>query len=174
MGLDMRKHQGIDWVADCRRWFDETHGIYQDRAGQRGGIVSHVIYGYWPLALGTMFTDINRQDADYRRNMDRQFSFVLQMAKEMGCPDHPNLEQGYDIAGRKVTAIGVDWNPGNASCLAWMLYAGYQWTGNRDYLECAKSALRWQQNNPGRYEISHAMGPLTMAGLTPSRVNGWT
>jgi hypothetical protein len=165
VGLDMRAYQGVDWAADCRRWFDEVDGVYQDRIGQRGGNVSHVIYGYWPLTLGAMITDLNREDPEYRRNIDRQFAFLLQMAKDMGCPDHPDLKQGYDIATRKVRPIGVDWNPGNASCLAWMLYAGFQWTGNREYLECAKAALRWQLKNPGRYEISHAMGPLVMARI---------
>jgi len=164
-GLDMRTYKGIDWVRSCKRWFDDADGVYQDNPGQKGGVISHVIYGYWPLALGVMLTDLNREDLDYRRNLDRQFAFLLQMARDMGCPNHPNLKQGYDIAARQVTATRIDWNPGNASCLAWMLYAGYQWTGNVEYLECAKAALRWQLQNPGRYEISHVMGPLVMARI---------
>jgi hypothetical protein len=165
VGLDMHTYQGIDWAADCKRWFDEVDGVYQDRISQRGGNVSHVIYGYWPLALGVMLTDMNHDDPQYRRNIEKQFAFVLQMARDMGCPDQPDLKQGYDIATRKVRPIGIDWNPGNASCLAWMLYAGYKWTGNREYLDCASSALHWQLKNPGRYEISHAMGPLVMARI---------
>jgi hypothetical protein len=165
MGLDMHTYAGIDWTAGCKCWFDEPEGVYQDRIGQRGGNVSHVIYGYWPLALGVMITDRNRDDPDYRRNIDRQFAFLLQMAEAFGCPDHPDLKQGYDIAKRTVRPIQIDWNPGNASCLAWMLYAGYQWTGDRQYLECAKSALHWQFTHPGRYEISHAMGPLVVARI---------
>jgi hypothetical protein len=165
MGLDMHTYRGIDWMAECKSWFDDADGVYQDHIGQRGGNVSHVIYGYWPLALGLMITDLNRGDPGYRHNADKQFAFLLQMAKDFGCPDHPDLKQGYDIAKRMDRSIGIDWNPGNASCLAWMLYAGFQWTGDDRYLDCAKSALRWQLKNPGRYEISHAMGPLVMARI---------
>jgi hypothetical protein len=165
VGLDMKTYQGVDWAQACNHWFDSADGVYQDRIGQSGGIVSHVIYGYWPLALGVMLADANRDDPDYRRNIQQQFAFLLQMATDMGCPDRPDLKQGYDIAARKVTAIGIDWNPGNASCLAWMLYMGYQSTGNPEYLQCAEAALRWQLKNPGRYEVSHVMGPLVMARL---------
>jgi hypothetical protein len=102
VGLDMRSYKNVNWVQGCKRWFDDADGIYQDHLGQRGGVISHVVYGYWPLALGVMLSDVNREDPDYRRNLDRQFAFVLRMAKDMGCPDHPNLEQGYDVAARKV------------------------------------------------------------------------
>ncbi len=165
VGLDMRGLHGLDWARSCLAWFSEADGVYQNRIGQKGGVISHVIYGYWPLALGVMLTDLNRDDPAYRQNLGRQFAFVLQMAQDMGCPEHPNLEQGYDIAARRTTATGLDWNPGNASCLAWMLYAGHQWTGQAGYLACARAALRWQLEHPGRYEISHAMGPLVMARL---------
>jgi hypothetical protein len=112
-----------------------------------------------------MVGDLNRDDPEYRRDLDAQFAFLLQMARDMGCPDHPDLKQGYDIATRKVVPVRVDWSPGNASSLAWMLYAGYQWTGNRNYLDCATAALQWQRQRPGRYEISHVMGPLTVARI---------
>jgi hypothetical protein len=165
VGLDMKTYQGVDWIQSCNRWFDNRDGIYRDRIIKKDNIISHVIYGYWPLALGVMFADANRDNPDAAKNIERQFSFLLQMARDMGCPDNPNLKQGYEIDTRRVTHTRVDWNPGNASCLAWMLYAGYQWTGKPEYLECAKSALRWQPNSPGRYEISHAMGPLVMARI---------
>ena len=165
MGLDMKTYQDVNWVQGCKRWFDDTDGIYQDHVGQRGGVISHVVYGYWPLALGVILGDVNREAPDYRRNLDRQFAFLLEMARDMGCPDHPNLAQGYDVAARKVVPTGVDWNPGNASCLAWMLYAGYQWTGNPEYLACAEAALHWQMKHPGRYEVSHVMGPLVTARI---------
>jgi hypothetical protein len=165
MDIDMHRYAGVDWLADCKNWFDQEEGLYQDRIGQRGGVVSHVVYAYWPLALGVMMSDANRQDPGYRHNADRQFAFLLQMAHAFGCPDHPDLQHGFDIGTRTVVPIQIDWNPGNASCLAWMLYAGYQWTGNRDYLECAKAALRWQSTHPGRYEMSHAMGPIAMARI---------
>lgn len=165
MGLNMHNYQGFNWVSACKQWFNDAEGIYRDRIGQHGGIVSHVVYDYWPLILGTMISDVNRNDPGYRKNIEKQFAFLLQMAKDMGCPDHPNLKQGYDIAIRKLTQTRLDWNPGNASGLAWMLYAGFQWTGNREYLDCAKAALRWQSVHPGRYEVSHAMGPLVMSRI---------
>lgn len=165
VGLDMHRLHGVNWASDGRRWFEPQAGIFRDHIGQRGGIVSHVVYGYWPLALGLMVGDLNRDDPDYRKAVDAQFAFLLKMAKDMGCPDHPDLKQGYDIAARKVVPVRVDWSPGNASCLAWMLYAGFQWTGDRAYLDCAKSALRWQRQHPGRYEIAHVMGPLTAARI---------
>jgi hypothetical protein len=51
VGLDMHRLYGIDWAADGKRWFEPKAGIFRDHIGQRSGIVSHVIYGYWPLAL---------------------------------------------------------------------------------------------------------------------------
>ena len=165
VGLDMHHLHGTNWASDCKRWFEPGAGIFRDHIGQRGGIVSHVVYGYWPLALGLMIGDLNRDDPGYRRALDAQFSFLLRMARDMGCPDHPELKQGYDIATRKLVPVRVDWSPANASCLAWMLYAGYQWTGDHAYLDCAEAALRWQRQHPGRYEIAHVMGPLTVARL---------
>lgn len=165
VGLDMRRLHDVNWEADCKRWFDPRAGIFRDHIGQRGGIVSHVIYGYWPMTLGVMISDLNRDDPGYRKDLDSQFAFLLRMARAMGCPDHPDLRQGYDIAAEKICPVKVDWSPANASCLAWMLYAGYQWTGDRAYLDCATSALNWERQHPGRYEMVHAMGPLAAARI---------
>ena len=54
---------------------------------------------------------------------------------------------------------------GNAPSVAWMLVVGAALTGDPDMVACARAAVRWHIAHPGRYELSHAMGPLAAARL---------
>ena len=58
-----------------------------------------------------------------------------------------------------------DWVPGMSAGLGWMLYVGYLWTGDSNYLACAQSALQFYLGYPGRFEIAHQYGPLAVARL---------
>ena len=46
-----------------------------------------------------------------------------------------------------------------------MLLVGAAITGDEDMVACARATLRWYAENPGRYEITHVMGPLAAARL---------
>ena len=46
-----------------------------------------------------------------------------------------------------------------------MLLVGATMTGDEDMVACARATLRWYAENPGRYEITHVMGPLAAARL---------
>jgi hypothetical protein len=54
---------------------------------------------------------------------------------------------------------------GHSPTVAWALLMGTVLTGNREMLDCARSAMQWHIDHPGRYEVTHVMGPLTAARL---------
>jgi len=176
LGMDMKTYKGLNWVQSCKRWFNPGAGLcglYSDGPNQSGsgGYLNPAIYGHWPMAIGMMLTDRHRNDPDFNTNMSLQCASVLQIAHAYGCPTNADFSWGhvYDLSTRAVatpgTAAGDNWVPGASSGLGWMLYMGYLWTGDNDYLACAQSALQFHLDYPGRYENAHQYGPLAVARL---------
>jgi hypothetical protein len=54
---------------------------------------------------------------------------------------------------------------GHAPSVAWPLVIGFSLTGDRAMLDSARAAMQWHIVVPGRYEVSHVMGPLAAARL---------
>ncbi len=174
LGMDMKTYKGLNWVQSCKRWFNSGagfRGLYSDGPNQSGsgGYLDPGIYGYWPMAIGMMLTDRHRNDPDFSSNMSLQCASVLQIAHAYGCPTNADFSLGrsYDQSTLAVTNLGGNgrWVPGMSSGLGWMLYMGYLWTGDSDYLACAQSALQFHLDYPGRGEIAHQYGPLALARL---------
>ena len=172
LGMDMTTYKGLNWVQSCKRWFDPgfgPHGLYRDGPSQTGGggLLNGGGYGYWPMALGMMLTDRHRSDAVFSTNLSLQCASVLQIAQAFGCPTNANFgfSYQYDLDTRSVTNVIGGWNPGSSTGLGWMLYVGYLWTGDTNYLACAQSAVQFYLGYPGRFENAHQYGPLVLARL---------
>jgi hypothetical protein len=167
-GLDPRRMHGVDYVQAAKSWYDEKYGIYRHGHGQRGSPVVHAdIYGYWAAIQGMMLASQYPDDPEFARQTQTAAKAFLRIARGMGCPDRPDFDVlGFNFdtgqpAGRPEPMNRL----GHAPSVAWALLVGTALTGDRAMLDCARSAMQWHIDHPGRYEVSHVMGPLTAARL---------
>jgi hypothetical protein len=168
VGLDPRDLHGVPYVRSAKAWFDEKYGVYRHTRSQRGSPIYHSdIYGYWAGIQGLMLADQYPDDAEFRRQARATVAAFLRIAHGMGCPSKPNL----DVLGFNFDKGVPEGRPepmnrlGHAPSVAWPLLVGYGLTGDPEMLACAHAAMQWHVDHPGRYEISHVMGPLTAARL---------
>ncbi len=71
---------------------------------------------------------------------------------------------GWDFATNRKAGRNEPMNRlGHAPSVAWMLLVGAALTGDPEMLACARATMKWYTDHPGRYEISHLMGPLATA-----------
>jgi len=166
-GLDPRRLHGVDWVRAAKAWYDDRHGLYRHTPGERSPIVHADIYGYWAAIQGLMLAAQYPEDPDFARHRRATFQAFLRIARAMGCPDKPNFDVlGFNFDSGRPEGRNEPMNRlGHAPSVAWVLLAGHALTGDRDMLEGARSAIQWHIDHPGRYEISHVMGPLAAARL---------
>lgn len=166
LGLDMAHLYGMNWIDPTEEWFDPQTGIWANRP-HSGRKIAHVIYEYWPLAIGTLLADAFPKDERFNAHLIQQADTLVQMGKDLGFPGRLNLDQDYQYRDGqwKVLPRRVDSNVGNAGCFAWALYAAYTRNPRPEYLALAKEAIAWWLAHPGRYEMSHEMGPLVLARL---------
>jgi hypothetical protein len=166
LGLDMANLYAMDWIAPTGAWFDRRTQLWANRPGS-GTKVAHVIYEYWPLVIGTLLADQFPKHEFFTTALRQQADTLLQMGKALGFPRQLNLDQDYQFLGGKWAVLPrrIDSNVGNAAAFAWALYAAHTQTMNPEYLAAAKEAIAWWLVHPGRYEMSHAMGPLVLARL---------
>jgi hypothetical protein len=166
-GWNPRALHGVDWVQAAKAWFDEKHGLYRHHRGDRSPVVHADIYGYWAAIQGMIIAAQNPDDADFQRHLRDTTGAFLKIAKGMGCPDRPD----FDVLGFNFDTDRPDGRKepmnrlGHAPSVAWPLLVGLELTGDRAMLEGARSALQWHIDHPGRYEVSHVMGPLAAARL---------
>jgi hypothetical protein len=168
VGMDPRRMYGVDYVQAAKSWYDEKYGIYRHGHGQRGSPVVHAdIYGYWPAILGLMLAGQYPEDPEFVRQTQTAVNAFLQIAKGMGCPAQPDFDVlGFNFDTGKPAGRPEPMNRlGHAPSVAWALLVGAARTGDRMMLDCARSAMQWHIDHPGRYEVSHVMGPLTAARL---------
>jgi hypothetical protein len=166
LGLDMTRLYDMNWIIPTSEWFDPRTHIWSNRPGS-GNKIAHVLYEYWPLVIGTLLADQFPKHEAFNAALIQQADTLLQMGKALGYPGHLNLDQDYQYRDGKWVVLPrrIDSNFGNAAAFAWALYAAYTRTNNPDYLAAAKKAITWWLATPGRYEMSHAMGPLVLARL---------
>ena len=167
MGQDLREQVGFDYVQSAKNWFDETHGLYRHGPGKQGPVLHSGIYGYWSSVYGLMLADLYPQDQEFQEQADRIYANFLKIAEGMGCPDEPDYyHYGFNLKtglrdGRNEPMNRV----GNAPNVAWICLLGYEKLGNPAMLAAARSTMEWYIKNPGRYEATYFMGPLTVARL---------
>ena len=167
MGQDLREQVGFDYVQSAKNWFDETHGLYRHGPGKQGPVLHSGIYGYWSSVYGLMLADLYPQDQEFQEQADRIYANFLKIAQGMGCPDEPDYyHYGFNLKtglrdGRNEPMNRV----GNAPNVAWICLLGYEKLGNPAMLAAARSTMEWYIKNPGRYEATYFMGPLTVARL---------
>ena len=99
--------------------------------------------------------------------MVQQADTLVQMGRDLGYPGRLNLDQDYQYRDGRWVVLPrrIDSNVGNAGCFAWSLYAAYLRDPKPEYLALTKEAIGWWLAHPGRYEMSHEMGPLVLARL---------
>lgn len=165
-GLDMMQLHDMNWVIPAEEWFDHRTKLWANRPGS-GTKVAHVIYEYWPLVIGTLLADRFPRHEPFDTALRQQADTLLHMGKAMGFPGRLNLDQDYQFLDGQwqVLPRRLDSNVGNAAAFAWALYAAHVRTLNAEYLAAAREAIAWWLAHPGRYEMSHAMGPLVLARL---------
>ena len=168
VGLDPAGIHGFNYVQAAKRWYDSKYGIYRHGADQRGQAVVHAgIYGYWAAAQGLILTSQYREDPEFAAQARSTARAFLRIAQGMGCPDGPD----FNALGFNFDTGQADGRPepmnrlGHAPTVAWILLVGSTLTGDGRMRDCARSALQWHIDHPGRYEITHVMGPLTAARL---------
>jgi hypothetical protein len=166
LGLDMTRLYDVNWIAPTIEWFDPLTKIWANRCGS-GNKVAHVIYEYWPLVIGTLLAARFPEHESFNRALREQADTLLQMGRDLGYPGHLNLDRDYQYRDGKWVVLPrrIDSNVGNAASFAWSLYAAYTKTPNPEYIAISKEAIAWWLANPGRYEMSHEMGPLVLARL---------
>jgi hypothetical protein len=166
-GLNPRALHGVDWVQAAKAWYDDKHGIYRHTRGDRSPVVHADIYGYWEAIQGMMIAAQHPEDADLQKQLRTAVDAFLKIAKGMGCPDKPD----FDVLGFNFNKGVPEGRPepmnrlGHAPSVAWPLLVGFGLTGDRAMLDGSRSAMQWYADHPGRYEVSHLMGPLTAARL---------
>ena len=168
VGLNPRDLHGFDYVRAAKGWYDKRHGVYRHTRGQCGNAVYHAdIYGYWAGIQGLMLASQYPDDPDFQRQVRSTVKAFLRIAHGMGCPDNPN----FDVLGFNFDKGAPEGRPepmnrlGHVPSVAWPLLVGYRLTDDPEMLACARAAMQWHINHPGRYEVSHVMGPLTAARL---------
>lgn len=173
-GLDPRALHGVDWVQAAKAWFSEPPGLYRHHRGDRSPVVHADIYGYWAAIQGMIVAFQNPDDPDFQGHLRASAGAFLKIAKGMGCPGRPD----FDVLGFNFDTGRPDGRPepmnrlGHAPSVAWPLLVGFGITGDRAMLDCARSALQWHIEHPGRYEVSHVMGPLAAARLNAEHGTG--
>jgi hypothetical protein len=166
-GLDPRNLYGIDYVSRCKAWYDPVHGFYRHTVGERSPVVHSGIYGYWNAVVGTMLAAQYPEDAQFKNQAITAARAFHVIARGLGCPDRSDYDVlGWDFENKKPGGRNEPMNRlGHAPSVAWMLLVGATMTGDQDMVACARATLRWYAENPGRYEITHVMGPLAAARL---------
>lgn len=168
VGLNPSDLYGFNYVRAAKNWYDAKYGIYRHSPGQRGQPVIHSgIYGYWAAAQGMMLASQYPDDPEFAEQARTTAQAFLRLAKGMGCPDRADFDVlGYNFNTGKPEGRAEPMNRlGNCPTVAWILLMGTSLTGDREMLECAKSTIQWHIDQPGRYELTHVMGPLTTARL---------
>jgi hypothetical protein len=166
-GLDPRNFCGIGYVSRSKAWYDPAHGLYRHAAGDRSPVVHSGIYGYWNAIVGTMLAAQYPEDAQFKHQAVTAAKAFHVIARGLGYPDRPD----YDVLGcgfenEKLGGRSEPMNQlGYAPSVAWMLLVGATITGDEDMVACARETLQWYAENPGRYEITHVMGPLAATRL---------
>jgi hypothetical protein len=166
LGHDMTRLHGVNWIDPAIEWFDPVTRIWSNRPGS-GRKVAHVIYEYWPLVIGTLLADRFPTNAAFGEALVQQAGTLLQMGRAMGFPGRLDLDRDYQFrdGAWAVLPRRIDSNVGNAASFAWALLAAHTRTRNPEHLAAAREAIAWWLAHPGRYEMSHAMGPLVLARL---------
>jgi hypothetical protein len=166
-GLDLRNFCGIDYVSRAKAWYDPEHGFYRHKVGERSPVVHSGIYGYWNAVVGTMLAAQYPQDEQLKHQAITAAKAFLEIAHGLGCPGRPNYDVlGWDFDKGKPAGRNEPMNRlGHAPSVAWMLLVGAALTSDQDMVDCARATMQWYADNPGRYEITHVMGPLAAARL---------
>jgi len=168
VGLNPTDIYGFNYVQAAKNWYDPKYGIYRLSPGQRGQPVIHSgIYGYWAAAQGLMLISQYPDDPEFAAQARTTAQAFLRLAKGMGCPDQADFDVlGFNFDTGKAAGRAEPMNRlGHSPTVAWALLMGTVLTGNREMLDCARSAMQWHIDHPGRYEVTHVMGPLTAARL---------
>ncbi len=142
------------------------------------------IYGYWAAILGMEMASQYPQDPVLQRQTLTSALAFLKIAHGLGAPDHPQYDVlGWDFAKNTPGGRPEPMNRlGNAPSVAWALMVGAELSGDPEMLRCSRATMQWYAAHPGRYEISHVMGPLTAARLNvqggqqiamPGILNAW-
>lgn len=167
VGLDPRCLHGVNYVDRAKAWYDPALGLARNTPTDRSPVVHADIYGYWAAILGMELAWQYPDDPELRREADTAPQAFLKIAHGLGAPDHPQFDVlGWDFSQNAPGGRPERMNRlGHAPSVAWVLMAGAARTGNLEMLRCARATMRWYVDHPGRYEISHVMGPLTAARL---------
>jgi len=166
-GLNPRNFHGIDYVSRAKAWYDPEHGFYRHAVGERSPVVHSGIYGYWNAVVGTMLAAQYPEDAQLKHQAITAARAFLEIAHGLGCPDRPDYNVlGWDFENNKPGGRNEPMNRlGHAPSVAWMLVVGAALTSDEDMVACARATMQWYAENPGRYEITHVMGPFAAARL---------
>ncbi|MHC4502590.1 MAG: hypothetical protein ACYTFI_04725 [Planctomycetota bacterium] len=167
VGLEMRELDGFDFARACQEWYDPKLGLYRNRPTDRGGVVHSGVYGYWPVILSLELAHLYPELDGMREQLRSTVRRFHELARGMGAPDRPDFGNfGYDFGAGRPGGRKEPMNRlGNASTVAWINYVGWSVFGDKECLADAEAAVRWHLANPGRYEVTHLPGPVTVARI---------
>jgi hypothetical protein len=167
VGLNPNKISGVDLLTASQDWYDPDNGVYRHDPGRTSPEYHSGIYGYWGALYGIMLADLYPERDDFALQARTATDAFLKIAKGHGCPDDPDFKTlGFNFETGKPGGRNEPMNRlGNAPIVAWMLLVGHHIQSDPEMLRCARSVMSWFLKNPGRYEGTHMMGPLTAARL---------
>lgn len=165
--LDPNQLTGVDVVESAKKWYDSKHGVYRHRPNDRKKEFHSGIYGYWSSVYGVILSHLYPEDKDFQKHLRAATQTYLTIAKGLGAPDKANFDTlGFDFDSGGPGGRNEPMNRlGNSPIIAWMLLLGYDIHKNTEMLNCARSAVQWHIDNPGRYELTHVMAPYVAARL---------
>jgi len=108
-----------------------------------------------------MLSHLYPEDKDFHNHAKTATKTFLTIAKGLGAPDNPDFNTlGFDFETGGPGGRNEPMNRlGNASLIAWMLLLGHDLHKDSEMLSCAGATLKWYQEHPGRYELTHVMAP---------------
>lgn len=167
VGMNPSNLAGVNYVQSAKNWYDPVHGIYRHGPGDKGPVIHSGIYGYWSTVYGIMLAAQYPDDKDFQLHAQTTAAAYLKIAKGLGCPDAPDFTGlGYNFDTGKADGRNEPMNRlGNAPTVAWTLLIGHILNKNQEMLDCSRSIMQWYVKNPGRYELTHIMGPMATARL---------
>lgn len=170
-GIDKSDQFGRNWVAMCEEFFNRASGehVYLNNAQGQSG------HDWWYETMPNIFFYQLHALYPGTGNFDEQFGTVAarwyEAVKEMGGDNAPwqvpyMNYRAWNLLRMEPLDEGVR-EPEAAGALAWIFYAAYSETGNREYRVAAEWCMEFLnslESNPS-YELQLAYGAVTAAKM---------
>ncbi len=164
-GIDKSSQNGIDYVSMLRQFYTKRSGLNLiQNSPNRKNTGASFWYEIFPGMIFSMICDLYPENEELSGLMLANAKKWRQAISDLGRGrDFPDFDlTGYDFATRKGTDNGIWKEPDGAAGLAWLEYAAWVRSGNRDCLDAALDCMEFLENRDAAegpyYEIMMPYG----------------